>query len=286
MRYLSLLFIAFAFLQSCNADSKSETPSNQNDSLYNQRKDAIVNDSSASAPAIADAATILAKKEVPVLCYHDIRDLRPGESQRLKEYIVGESNFIEQMQSLKDSGYQTISLDDYYDYLTTGKALPAKPIIVTFDDTDLEQYTVGARELEKHGFRGTYFIMTISIGRPRYMSSEQIRDLADKGHTIATHTWDHHKVTKYTEEDWDKQITFSKEKIEKITGKPVTYFAYPFGIWDSTVFDPLKKRGIKAAFQLSAKRNTQEPLYTLRRTIVHGAWSTPQMHRYIRGSFK
>ncbi|HZI00142.1 MAG TPA: polysaccharide deacetylase family protein, partial [Flavisolibacter sp.] len=207
MRYLSFAFVAFLLFQSCNADTGNEKPSEQNDSLTTQSKVSGATDTSAATTAIADAATILSKKEVPVLCYHDIRDLRPGESQRLKEYIVGESNFIEQMQSLKDSGYQTISLDDYYDYLTIGKALPAKPIIVSFDDTDLEQYTVGARELEKHGFRGTYFIMTISIGRPRYMSSEQIRDLADKGHSIATHTWDHHKVTKYTEEDWDKQIT-------------------------------------------------------------------------------
>ena len=286
MRYLFFAFVAFLLFQSCHSDSGNKKPAEQKDSLSTQYKVSGATDTSAATTAIADAATILSKKEVPVLCYHDIRDLRPGESQRLKEYIVGESNFIDQMQSLKDSGYQTISLDDYYDYLTVGKELPAKPIIVSFDDTDLEQYTVGARELEKHGFRGTYFIMTISIGRPRYMSSEQIRDLADKGHSIATHTWDHHMVTKYTEEDWDKQITSSKEKIEKITGKPVTFFAYPFGIWDSTVFDPLKKRGIKGAFQLSAKRNTQEPLYTLRRTIVHGAWSTTQMHRYIRGSFK
>jgi peptidoglycan/xylan/chitin deacetylase (PgdA/CDA1 family) len=190
------------------------------------------------------------------------------------------------MQSIKDSGYQTISLDDYYNHLVYSAKLPAKPIIVSFDDTDLEQFTVGARELEKHGFRGTYFIMTISIGRPRYMSRDQIKELADKGHTIATHTWDHHMVTKYTNEDWDKQISESKKKLEDLTGKKVEYFAYPFGIWDSTSFEPLRQRGIKGAFQLSTKRNISEPLYTLRRTIVHGAWSTAQMHKYIRGSFK
>jgi len=276
-------FIVLIGFTACNPASTESKPTEESDSL-NTKHTQITVDS--KEEKIADAATILSKKEVPVLCYHDIRDLRPGESQRMKEYIVSEKNFIDQMQSLKDSGYQTISLDDYYNYLTRGTVLPGKPIIVSFDDTDLEQYTVGARELEKHGFRGTYFIMTISMGRPRYMSRDQIKELADKGHTIATHTWDHHKVTKYTEQDWDKQIKESKRKLEDLTGKPVEYFAYPFGIWDSTSFQPLKERGIKAAFQLSAKRNEKEPLYTLRRTIVHGAWTTAQMHRYIKGSFR
>ncbi|HZG99860.1 MAG TPA: hypothetical protein VEY32_02205, partial [Flavisolibacter sp.] len=112
MRYLLFAFVAFLLFQSCNSDSGNKKPAEQKDSLSTQHKVSGATDTSAATTAIADAATILSKKEVPILCYHDIRDLRPGESQRLKEYIVGESNFIDQMQSLKDSGYQTISLDD------------------------------------------------------------------------------------------------------------------------------------------------------------------------------
>ena len=41
---------------------------------------------------------------------------------------------------LADSGYHTILPDQLYDYLTKGTPLPSKPIMLTFDDTDLDQF--------------------------------------------------------------------------------------------------------------------------------------------------
>jgi len=35
----------------------------------------------------------------------------------------------------------------------------------------------------------------------------------------------------------------------------------------------LKKRGIKAAFRLTGKKNTNDPLYTIKRILVAGTWS-------------
>ncbi len=252
-----------------------------------------------SNPDTATAQTILARKQVPVLCYHDIRSLRPNEGKHLLEYIVPEQNFKAQMKLLADSGYQTITPNQYYAYLTTGAPLPSKPVMITFDDTDLEQYTVGAAELEKYGFKGVYFIMTISINRPRYMTRDMIKDLADKGHVIASHTWDHHRVDRYkaqneieergvkkTVNDWDQQLLKTKEKLEEITGKPVEHFAYPFGVWDDKTTIELKKRGYKTAFQLSDKMDSIAPLYTLRRMIVPGDWDVAKMQKWMKINFK
>ena len=235
----------------------------------------------------ADAATILARKQVPVLCYHRLTDWKPNERSSMKEYIVPPASFREQMQSLADSGYHTITPDQYYAYLTTGAPLPSKPVMITFDDTSEEQFTVGAAELDKHGFKGVFFIMTISIGRPRYMSSEQIKTLADNGHVIGTHTWDHHNVKNYGPDDWDVQFKQPREKLEAITGKPVTHFAYPFGLWNEAAIPELKKRGYLSAYQLSAnKRDSTEPLYSLRRMIVPGTWNTATMHKWIKFNFR
>jgi peptidoglycan/xylan/chitin deacetylase (PgdA/CDA1 family) len=62
------------------------------------------------------------------------------------------------MKSLADSGYQTILPEDYNNYLQYGTPLPPKPVMITFDDTDEEQYTIGAPEMEKYGFKGTYLL--------------------------------------------------------------------------------------------------------------------------------
>jgi peptidoglycan/xylan/chitin deacetylase (PgdA/CDA1 family) len=241
-------------------------------------------DSSETKP-VADIATILSKKEVPVLCYHHIRNFRSGEGERMKGYEVTPAAFAEQMKIIADSGYKTISPDDLYEYLVHGFRLPSKPIIITFDDTDEEQFTIGATEMNKYGFKGVYFIMTISINRPRYMTKDQIKQLSDEGHVIAAHTWDHHMVTKYQGADWDTQLVKPKKLLESIAGKPVQYFAYPFGIWNQASIPEFKKSGYKLAFILSTKRDSTEPLYTIRRMIVPGQWSPQGMLKAMKTTF-
>jgi peptidoglycan/xylan/chitin deacetylase (PgdA/CDA1 family) len=228
---------------------------------------------------VNDAATILSKKEVPILCYHHIRNSGKGD------YVVSPSAFSEQMQALADSGYKTILPDQLYGYLANNTAIPEKSVMLTFDDTDLEQFTIANEEMRKHNFKGVFFIMTISIGRPRYMSREQIKQLADEGNYIEAHTWDHHKVTEYSDSDWNKQLDESKQKLEAITGKPVKYFAYPFGLWNDAAAKELQKRGIKMAFQLSAKRDSTEPLFTVRRTLVPGTWTTSGLFKAMKRTF-
>jgi peptidoglycan/xylan/chitin deacetylase (PgdA/CDA1 family) len=275
---MKILFILpFLFLAGCTSEpGKLNTVKASTDSHEEQ---------AASKKTPADLATILSRKEVPVLCYHNIKNFRPGESDRMKSYTVTPAAFAEQMKALSDSGYKTILPGQLYDYLLYGTALPAKPIMLSFDDTDADQYTVGATEMNKYGFKGVYFIMTISINRPRYMTEEQIKNLSDSGHYIASHTWDHHMVTKYTGADWDSQFVKPKLRLEKIIGKPVDYFAYPFGLWNKEAIPELKKRGYKLAFILSTKRDSTEPLYTIRRMIVPGTWSTPGMMKAIRATF-
>lgn len=269
---IAMLFIAGCSLKSESATTSTTNPVDKRDSVEVMK--------------VSDAATILSRKEVPVLCYHNIRNFRPGEGERMKSYTVTPTAFAEQMKALADSGFQTINPDELADYLAYGKQIPAKPIIISFDDTDLEHYTIASKEMSKYGFKGLYFIMTISINRPKYMSSAQLKELSDSGHTIACHTWDHHMVTKYVEPaTWDSQLVMAKKKLEGITGKQVKYFAYPFGLWKKESIPEIQNREYKMAFILSGKRDSLNPLYTVRRMIVPGTWSTPGMMKAIKQTF-
>lgn len=221
------------------------------------------------------AATILARKQVPILCYHHIRPLAPGKKTR--DYEVQPSDFALQMKTLADQGYKTILPDQLYDYLASGKAIPAKSVMLTFDDTDQEQFLVGRREMNKYGFKGVFFIMTISMNKPRYMTTAQIKQLSDEGNAICCHTWDHHMVTKYTADDWVMQLVKPRKKLEDIIGKKISYFAYPFGLWNVAAITKLKESGIKMAFSLSSKRDPVSPLYTVRRILVPGEWTVTRL---------
>ncbi|MEO6406304.1 MAG: polysaccharide deacetylase family protein [Ferruginibacter sp.] len=267
---IASLCVAMAACNSnSNPDSKAQTSSTSNNDSSNATNEKL---------AINDAATIMSRPQVPVLCYHHIRD-------RNESYSVSPQSFAEQMKALYDSGYKTVMPDDLYNYLAYGKALPEKPVMLTYDDTDLEQFTIGYTEMKKYDFKGVFFIMTISIGRPRYMTKEMLKQLAEEGNAVEGHTWDHHMVTKYTAADWEKQVTEANAKIESITGKPVQYFAYPFGLWKDSSIAPLKERKMKMAFQLSTKRDSTEPLYTVRRMIVPSGWSTAGMIKSMKTTF-
>ena len=262
------------------SNSKIETPTSQTKTTE------ITEISSAEATSkIAPAATVLARPQVPILCYHQIRDWRATDSKAAKDYIVPTAEFKAQMKMLADSGYHTILPDQLYNYLNNGAKLPSKPIMLTFDDTVLGQFTVASPEMKKYGFKGVFFIMTVSLGRPNYMTKAQVKSLSDEGHLIGSHTWDHHNVKKYQGEDWVTQIEKPTKTLEEITGKEIKYFAYPFGLWNPEAIPQLKKRGFIGAFVLAEKRDEKDPLFTIRRIIASGYWSPRTLHTNIVRSF-
>lgn len=232
------------------------------------------------------AGDILSRRQVPILCYHQIRDFRGGDSKTARDYIVPPARFREQMQLLADSGYNTILPDQLIQYLKYGTALPPKPVMLSFDDSDLSQFEVAKAELDKHRFKGVFFIMTVVLNKPGYMRSEHVKQLAEEGHVIASHSWDHKNTRKFTEEDWAVQIDKPSKQLSQITGRPVGYFAYPFGLWNHEAAQGLADRGFKGAFQLSAKRDSTLPLMTIRRIIIPGEWAAEKMHAFMKQSFR
>jgi len=275
-----ILISGSVFLFSCQSNSASKLPQTTTGTSPEQKP-------APQAENIkpASAAEIIARKQVPVLCYHQVRDWKSTDSKVAKDYIAPIAVFKAHMKMLADSGYHSILPDQLYDYLTKGSPLPPKPIMLTFDDTDLDQYTIVAPELKKYGYKAVYFVMTVSLGRPHYMSKQQVKELSDAGNVIGSHTWDHHNVKKYQGKDWEIQIDKPTKTLEEITGKKIEYFAYPFGLWSHEILPEIKNRGFKAAFQLADKRDPEYPLYTIRRIIASGYWSPKTLHNSIVRSF-
>ena len=266
---LSISVLSLVYLGGCNSSNSKTTAADSTakdaTEVLTSAKAEEKKESDVVAPnqnnqnrKIADAATILARKQVPILCYHQIRDWRATDSKTAKDYIIPVATFKAQIKML------------------------------TFDDTDYDQYEVGAKVLDQYGYKGVYFIMTVSIGKKgkvHYMSKEDIKDLADRGNTIGSHTYDHKNFKKYAGEDWVQQLDKPTAKLEEITGKKMLEFAYPFGLWNSEGIPELKKRGFRAAYALADKRDEKEPLYTIRRIIASGYWSPKTLHNSMVKSF-
>jgi len=224
-------------------------------------------------------------KHVPVLCYHAIRNINKEASANQITYSVSPSHFKMQIETLATNGYTSITPDNLKDFYTTGKPLPEKPIVITFDDGRKEHYTIAAKTLDKYHLKGVFFIMTVTMGKQHYMSKEDIKALSDEGHIIGCHTWDHHKVTDYKKNDWHIQLAKPKQQLENIIHKPINCFAYPYGVWNLPAADSIKHNGYSTAYIVYGKDSPSLPLYTLQRIIVKNTWSAKDFLYNIEKSY-
>jgi peptidoglycan/xylan/chitin deacetylase (PgdA/CDA1 family) len=143
-------------------------------------------------PRPASTREIIKRATVPVLCYHPLRNWTSSDGQYNRiNLICPPKNF----HALAENGWITISPGQYLRHLTTGTALPPKPVMLSFDDGTAGQAHEGLEQLTRRGMTGTFFVMTVVLGKPKWMSTRDIQRLADAGMTIGSHTWDHHAVS-------------------------------------------------------------------------------------------
>jgi peptidoglycan/xylan/chitin deacetylase (PgdA/CDA1 family) len=216
---------------------------------------------------------IAARAHIPVLTYHQVRDWRAADSPGARQLITPPSVFAAQMDALDQAGYVTISGNRLADHLLTGAPLPPKPLLITFDDASQGQYTNALPILRRHRFVATFFVMTVVLDKPHWLSRAQVRRLDRLGMTIAAHSWDHQPASTYQGGDWRKQLVTPAQELGRLVGHPVRLFAYPYGRWTRAAFPELRRAGYVAAFQLANPMDPTGPQWTVRRIMVGPTWS-------------
>ncbi|HEY3375993.1 MAG TPA: polysaccharide deacetylase family protein, partial [Armatimonadota bacterium] len=99
-------------------------------------------------------------REVPILMYHRIAQI-PGDRNS-----VPPAMFAAQLAYLQRHGYRTITLGALHTARTTGAALPAKSVILTFDDAYDDNLTVALPMLQQYGMVGAVGVITGWVGTP------------------------------------------------------------------------------------------------------------------------
>ncbi|MGI8458102.1 MAG: polysaccharide deacetylase family protein [Propionibacteriaceae bacterium] len=232
----------------------------------------------------ASDVQIAARATVPVLCWHQLRNWTSSDDSYARTLLIcPPATFRAQLDALAEGGWTTIGPDQYLAHLTAGATLPAKPVLLSFDDSQGSQITEGLPQLQARKMTATFFAMTVVLDKPGWFSRRDLRRLDDAGMTVAAHTWDHHRVDQYTGRDWSLQLKKPRELLEKILGKPVDHFAYPYGAWNAAALPHVEAAGYRSAYQLADKTpSTSAPRYTLRRELVASTWSGRQLVRQLQ----
>jgi peptidoglycan/xylan/chitin deacetylase (PgdA/CDA1 family) len=231
----------------------------------------------------ATASMIIKRATVPVLCYHQLRDWRSSDSAYNKATLICPPRYFRaHLDALAEGGWTTINPDQYLAHLETGKALPRKPVILSFDDGSAGHAREALPQLAKREMTGVFFVMTVVLGKSGWMSTRDIKRLADAGMTIGSHTWDHHAVNDLSGRDWKVQLDETRTLLRRASGQRVEHFAYPYGTVSTKAFPHLRHAGYQTAFQLEAEKlDHHAPLYTLRRSIVVSTWSGADLLRHL-----
>lgn len=240
------------------------------------------------SPTPATAAEIVTRATVPVLCYHQLRDWTANDGEYARDLLIcPPATFRAQLDALAENGWNTISPDDYLAHMSLNTPLPDKPILLSFDDSQGTQHSEGLPQLLARGMTATFFAMTVPLGKKDWLSADNLRELDANGMTVAAHTWDHNRVDRYSGDDWRIQLEEPRATLEKIIGKPVEHFAYPYGAWDDAALPQVLAAGYTTAYQLADRTpSTEMPLFTLRRSLVNSNWSGAQLLDHLAGLTK
>lgn len=209
---------------------------------------------------------------VPILTYHHIL-----LSSEAKEMGVGGLNvdngvFRQQMDYLIGRGYQTIDLGEMINMLK-GNFLPAKPIVLTFDDGYRDFYTNVFPILKEKRLKATVFVISQFNGGDKYLLWEQVSEMANSGLvSIGDHTLNHSSLAKLAKAQQADQIISARSIIEGYIGKRVNTFAYPYGSSNPIGKEVLKENGFLAAVTTIPGRTQCAGLpYDLQRIRIGGA---------------
>ena len=209
---------------------------------------------------------------IPVLEYHDV-------GFGVGTYQVTQPAFNAQLDWLQANGYTTVTLRAVYEYMFEGGELPAKPVVLTFDDGRASQWNaVGA--LNARGMTGVFFL----LGGGNALSDAQIRQLIAQGHEIEAHTMSHPQLSRLSDAQLAYEVVRSKETLEAKYGVPIRYLAYPYGDYDARVIEAVRAAGYDGALAAWGGGSwTPQERYQEPRILVSGFATLGEFAGLVRG---
>lgn len=219
------------------------------------------------------------RRRLPVLMYHHFAD------EAKEGTVVTPVRFREQMDALKEAGYQAVTIPQVIDYVENGAPLPARPILITMDDGYGSNLDAAAPILEETGMCATVFAIGINEGEEYYPHSgepmwqerfafEKAAPWVEKGVIdVQSHTFDMHQLASYgysgrdgvlrlegeSDEDYRQALLSDMEAFRQRRGNRVSTellaLAYPFGYYSEEADALLKEAGYAVTFTIDERPN-------------------------------
>ncbi|HFS5810836.1 TPA: polysaccharide deacetylase family protein [Citrobacter farmeri] len=234
---------------------------------------------------------------LPVLTYHHI--LRDEENTRFRHTSTTTSvrAFSNQMTWLRDRGYSTLTMAQLEGYVRNTLNLPARAVVITFDDGLKSVSRYAYPVLKQYGMKATAFIISSRIKvRPQkwdpkslqFMSISElngIRDVFDfQSHTHFLHRVDgNRRPILLSRSHHNILFDFARSRRALAPFNPhVLYLSYPFGGYNATAVKAAEEAGFHLAVTtMKGKVKPGDNPFLLKRLYILRTDSLETMSRLI-----
>jgi peptidoglycan/xylan/chitin deacetylase (PgdA/CDA1 family) len=182
---------------------------------------------------------------------------------------------------LSAHAYRVIALDKLYHSLVSGEALPARSVVLTFDDGFADNYTQAYPILQKFGFPATIFLTVGFIGTAelpvlsgvhrsmRPLTWQQVCDMGQHGISFGSHTLTHASLPQLGERELRHEVYGSRRLLEEKLGHGVQFFCYPRGELTASVKVVVQGAGYEGACSTyPGPVRAESDLFALPRTYI------------------
>ncbi len=202
---------------------------------------------------------------VPILEYHVLG--APAADAPYPELYVSRPDFHRQMNWLDQHGYEAVTLEQVEQAWYHRGTLPAKPVVISFDDGYRPQFTYALPELRRHGWPGVLNLK--AEGSDLYESN--VKAMIAAGWELASHTIDHSDLTTLGAAELKRETAGARGLLRREYGVPVKDFCYPAGQFDATVIAAVEAAGyVTATTEIPGEADRESP-YELARFEILGS---------------
>ncbi len=141
-----------------------------------------------------------------------------------RPYAVSTTAFERQLDLIQQAGLTVI------DPQALPGRLPARGVVLTFDDGHASNATLACDILVRRGLKALFFVTSDFIGaRPHFCSWAQLRDMSQAGMLIGSHGRTHRFFDDMSDAEASAEFKDSRERIEQGIGRRVDQISFPGG---------------------------------------------------------
>ncbi|WP_291561312.1 MULTISPECIES: polysaccharide deacetylase family protein [unclassified Clostridium] len=213
---------------------------------------------------------------VPVLYYHSIQ--KSGEN----ELMMDPKLFRSHLQWLKDNGYTSLTMEEFYNYIKYNTQVPEKSVVITFDDGYIDNYTNAMPIINEFDFDTTIFMVSDFVGNPNFLTESQLKELEKNKINVESHTANHLDLAKLPKEKQREELQQSKDSLNNLLDEKIEYVAYPYGSYNDDTKNITREIGYKMGFSTdSGWASGDDDLFSIPRVYMSDFYDLDEFIRRV-----